>query len=178
MVTLCSILLIITVVTVALTQTYFPARFGQGGKLASPEFILFRAGSAVYLPFDLSEGKFRWRRLLFLIRAVGLPIRTRLRIAAGWGIGCIAAHATRCEPVTFFRWIRKKIRACACDISSSRGIANGLQPATNVLLARISVDFIIVFENRCLSWRYRAPIKKSEERMCGGHLFLADSQII
>ena len=73
MATICSMLLILTVVAIALTQAYFPARFGQNGKLSRSELILFRAGSAVYIPFELLARESIWKRLLFFIRAVGLP---------------------------------------------------------------------------------------------------------
>jgi len=105
-----SMLLILTVVAaIALIQATFSAYFGQGGKLSLPELKLFREGGAVYIPFELLAGQFRWKRLLYFIRAVGyfpfgrlpykLPLRDMsciARAAMAWfGRSCIARAAAK-----------------------------------------------------------------------------------
>ena len=83
MVTDVSILLIITVVAaITLIQSHFSAQFEQIGKVSCPELKLFRAGRAMSLLFELTARKFRLKRLLCLIRAVFIPVRLFLRIAA------------------------------------------------------------------------------------------------
>ena len=74
MVTIVYMLLISTAVAaIVLIQATFSARFVHGGKLERPEIKLFRECGALYLPFELSARRFRWKRLLYFIRAVGLP---------------------------------------------------------------------------------------------------------
>ena len=142
-----SMLLIIKVVAViALIQAYFPAMVCQGEKLSRPELMLFRVGSAVYFHFELTALKFRWKRILYFIRAVLLPVRSSLHIAAGLGKRC-AARASAVETVISSAWSRG-IRAYACDIFNNSGIANSLLPAPNLIPVQINVDYSVVIQNR------------------------------
>ena len=84
-------LIFLAVAHAALVKALFSAQFVQNEKLAYPELLLFRDGSAVHLSFEPSTAKFRLKRLLFFIRGVCNPHADKLpQKLSQWGRSCIA----------------------------------------------------------------------------------------
>ena len=166
------IFLILTVIAqAALKKALFPAQFVQNGKLACLE--LFRAGNAVI--FNQAEliknrkSKIKnLKRLLFFIRGVEFPIRTRLRIAVEWGKRCVARAST--VKTGYFHALCRRIRACACDIFAAE-ISETVYCRQQIYCWRSMVISSLCSINAASRY-YRVPIR-SEERMCGEHRVLA-----
>ena len=115
---------------------------------------LSKSGGAVYLPFAFLTRKFRWKRLLCFIRAVFSPIRSSLRIAAGWEEGC-AARASTVE-TGYFCALHGRIRAYACDVFAAEVLQTvcGWQ---QMYCRRESVLISALNSKNAASWRFRAP---------------------
>ena len=165
--TISSMLLIITVVAAkALIQAHFPARFGQSGKLSCPELKFFRVGGALYVPFELFAGRFRWKRLLYFIRAVGLPTRSSLRIAAG-GLRYVALLPVQPGWNPLLPYV-EYVTGIGLTLAISKAAAVS-QTAYSRRQKHCRLESMMIaslYSKNAASWRCRAPIQ-SMELMCG-----------
>ena len=152
---------------IALILQDFFASVERNIRLLYTNLRLFMFNTAVYLlPAISTKGRLKTKRLLSFIRAVAFPIRSRLRIAAGWGKGCIAC-VTRMEPVPSIHCICKKIRACACDIFAA-------EISQTVCNRRESLAISQLYSKNAASRYCRVPVR-SKKLIFGEYRFLAGS---